>query len=131
MTNNSKIQDVSEESIRMLVDTFYLKVRSDVSLNPIFTQAIGESLDEWKPHLQIMYDFWSSLVLGSGRYRGNPFKKHLALPSFDVSLFDRWLKLFEETALEVHVEKTAHVFIAKSRQIAQSLKMGLYPALFV
>lgn len=118
---------ITEENIQKLVDNFYAKVRMDEMLGPIFFQAIGEDLDAWKPHLQKMYDFWSTLMLGSRRYTGNPFQKHLALPAFDRVLFDRWLTLFEETARQLYTEESANAYVEKSTRIADNLKFGLYP----
>lgn len=117
---------ITEETIRRLVDEFYAKIRADARLGPIFDQAIGNSLEAWKPHLRKMYDFWSSIMLASGRYHGNPFQKHLMLPPFDSVLFDRWLALFEETAREIHTQDAADRYVEKSRRIAESLKFGLY-----
>jgi hemoglobin len=117
---------ITEDTIRQLVDQFYVKVRKDEDLGPVFLQAIGEDLEDWQPHLHKMYDFWSSIMLASGRYHGNPMQKHIALPSFDRALFDRWLELFTETALEIHPEEVAAPYLEKSRRIAESLKLGLY-----
>jgi hemoglobin len=117
---------ITEATIRLQVDRFYGKVRKDTQLAPIFNGAIGTDEAEWQPHLQRMYDFWSSIMLGSRKYRGNPMKKHQDLPAFDAALFDRWLALFEETARELHTPKIAERYIAKSKVIAESLKYGLY-----
>lgn len=117
---------ISEDSIKRLVDTFYAKVRRDPALSPIFAAAIGESESQWGPHLEKMYAFWSSIMLTSGRYHGNPLKKHKDLPAFDIRLFDRWLELFAETANELHTPETAAIYIAKSQRIAESLKLGIY-----
>lgn len=123
----AKESHIDEANIRRLVDAFYAKVRVDPELGPVFNAAIGWEDADWKPHLELLYSFWSSLMLGSGRYRGNPFQKHLDLPPFDAALFDRWLALFEETARSLYEEPLAGRFVEKSRQIARSLKMGLYP----
>jgi hemoglobin len=125
---NTKIRKnhITEKSIQQLVDTFYAKVRADDGLGPVFTQAIGDDLDMWKPHMQKMYDFWSSIMLKSRRYQGNPLQKHRLLPAFDRALFDRWLTLFEETAHQLHTEEIANQYVEKSRNIAKSLKLGLY-----
>lgn len=117
---------ITEETIKRLVDAFYEKVRSDAVLAPIFITIMGESDADWKEHLQVMYAFWSSVMLTSGRYRGNPLQKHKDLPAFDITLFDRWLALFEQTAQELHTPDTAAQYVAKSRRIAESLKLGIY-----
>lgn len=73
-----KLDYVSENSIRELVDAFYVKVRADPELAPIFARAIP---GDWQPHLTQMYAFWSSVMLTTGRYKGNPVAKHLVIPA--------------------------------------------------
>ncbi|MCC6598644.1 MAG: group III truncated hemoglobin [Alphaproteobacteria bacterium] len=121
-----KLETISEESIKMLVDRFYLKIRADSALGPVFNDAIGHSDEQWGPHLNRMYDFWSSIMLTSGRYHGNPMQKHKNLPVFEKSLFERWLDLFEKTAHEIHPEHIARHYTEKSRRIAENLKANLY-----
>ena len=117
---------ITEESIKVLVNNFYQKVRDNAELGPVFDAAIGESDQDWEPHLERMYAFWSSIMLTSGRYHGNPMQKHKNLPQFDESLFDLWLSLFAETAYEVHTKPIAERYIDRSKRIAESLKLGLY-----
>jgi len=117
-----KLDHITEDSIKQLVDSFYTKIRQDTELGPIFNQAIGDSDDEWQPHLEKLYAFWSSVMLISRRYHGNPMKKHIDLPPFDLSLFDRWLELFEETAHELHTKDIAMHYQVKSQNIARNLK---------
>lgn len=119
-----KAEKITEESIRGLVDGFYAKVRLDEFLGPIFAEAFTEKKG-WQSHLPKMYDFWSSVMLGTSRYRGNPFQKHFMLPPFDSQLFDRWLALFKETLFEIYVETIADQFIEKSERIAGKLKYSL------
>lgn len=117
---------ITEKNISKLVDDFYSKIRADKALGSIFIQAIGNDLNEWEPHLQKLCDFWSSIMLGSKRYHGSPFQKHLMLPAFDRALFDRWLMLFEETTREIYTEEIVNQYIEKSTRIAKSLQLGLY-----
>lgn len=121
-----KENHITESNIRQLVNNFYTRVRKDKLLSPIFKQTIGDGLEVWKPHLQTMYDFWTSVMLGGGHYQGNPLQKHQMLPSFDIKLFDRWLVLFEEAARELYTEEIANHYVEKSKRIAESLKLGLY-----
>src|SRR5579875_1338846 len=94
-----QIPEITDGSIAVLVDRFYAKVRSDRDLGPIFEAAIAD--DAWPAHLGRMNDFWSSVMLTSGRYKGNPFAKHLKLEGLTPALFSRWLELFGETADEL------------------------------
>lgn len=73
-----------------------------------------------------MYNFWSSIMLSSGKYKGNPMQKHKNLSSFSEDKFEIWLELFSQTALEIFEKETAQLFIEKSQTIARSLRYGLY-----
>lgn len=120
-----KEDKITEKTIQNLVDHFYEKVRNDEVLSPIFLRAIGPDAESWAPHMQTLYDFWSSVMLNTHRYRGNPLQKHRELPKFDLQLFDQWLALFQETAHEIHTAAIAQLYIEKSQRIAESLKLGL------
>lgn len=83
----------SRHDIQLLVDNFYEKVKVDDLLGPVFAGL------DWPHHLPIMYNFWSSMLLGDQSYRGNPFEKHVRL-SITREHFTRWLQLFKETVDE-------------------------------
>ena len=111
---------IDEPMIERLVHGFYAKVRADAVLGPIFDVRIKD----WEPHLAQMCAFWSSVALMSGRYHGTPMAKHMPLP-VDADHFDRWLTLFEETALEVCPPAAATHFVELARRIAASLELGI------
>jgi len=114
---------LSEDAIRQLVDCFYIKVRADLELGPIFERAIP---GDWGPHLATMHDFWSSIMLISGRYKGNPVAIHLRLEGIEPQLFGRWLELFDETCRELFDDDVADAFRVKAARIAESLKLALF-----
>ncbi len=90
--NDDRADIVSEENIRLMVDTFYNHVRQDDLIGPIFEQVVSD----WEAHLPKMYQFWQKLLFDTGDYSGNPYQKHLDLP-VEKAQFSRWLKLFSET----------------------------------
>ena len=118
-----RINQISEEGIRRLVDQFYAKVRADADLAPIFNRTIT---GDWGLHLATMRDFWSSVMLTSGRYKGNPVAVHRRIDGIESRLFDRWLELFDETCIELFDERVAEAFRAKAMLIAESLKLALF-----
>lgn len=103
MEKRKKLQDearaigVSEEYISVLVDEFYTKVRADAELGPVFDHVI---LDRWPWHLNRMKDFWNSIALRTGTYRGNPMIAHQALTEGKPEHFDIWLRLWKQTLEE-------------------------------
>ena len=117
-------QRVTEEGIRRLVDAFYAKVRQDPQLGPVFDKAIAA--DGWPAHLAKMYDFWSSVMLTTGRYKGNPMAVHMAVAGIEAPLFGRWLELFGATAEELFAPPLAAAFRGKAERIAESLMLGLF-----
>ncbi len=114
---------ITESAIRILVDRFYEKIRADAELGPIFERAIP---GDWEPHLATMRNFWSSVMLTTGRYKGNPVAKHLQVKGIEPQLFERWLQLFAETCSEQFDPKVAQAFQAKAARIAESLKLALF-----
>src|SRR4051794_25842251 len=104
MTVPLKSGAVTEEAIAQLVDAFYAKVRLDPELAPIFLRAIP---GDWGPHLATMRNFWSSVTLTSGRYKGNPVAIHRRVEAYPQELFERWLTLFGETCGELSEEDVA------------------------
>jgi hemoglobin len=111
---------ITEEVIERLVRHFYGKVRRDLLIGPVFESRIAD----WEPHLQKMFAFWSSVVLMTGRYRGQPARVHMPLP-IEAAHFDRWLALFAESAREVCTPEAAALFVDRSQRIAASLEMGV------
>jgi hemoglobin len=118
-----------EDSIRRLLNLFYGRVRRDALLGPVFARALGTSDAEWARHLARLTDFWSSVMLRSGRYHGDPFSTHLRLPDLEPAMFDQWLKLFGESCTDVLAPDTAEAFRDRALRIARSLRMGLFERL--
>ncbi|CAN5425236.1 hypothetical protein BH09BAC3_BH09BAC3_06430 [soil metagenome] len=111
---------LTRQDIEVLVNKFYEKVKSDPLLGPQFISV------NWVDHLPVMYNFWSSMMLGDQTYHGNPFQKHVSLP-INRQHFAKWLDFFLQTVdEEFHGEKADEI---KTR--AQSIagvfqhKMGL------
>jgi hemoglobin len=112
---------IDEAGIAALVTGFYGRAREDAVLGPVFDAAI----DDWDHHLARLTDFWSSVTLSTGRYKGNPFGAHRPL-ALRPAMFDRWLELWRETARDVFAPPVAEAFIRKAELIARSLTMGLF-----
>ncbi len=103
-----------------MVHAFYASVRKDEVLGPIFDQHI----DDWDLHLAQLVDFWSSILLRTGRYTGTPMPKHVALPDLSAELFQRWLALFRETTAAQPNQAMGNQAYAMAQRIAQSLWYG-------
>ena len=86
-------QIIELDDIKLLVDSFYGKVREDELLAPIFNNRIGE---KWPEHMEKMYRFWQTVLLGEHTYYGSPFVPHAQLP-VDKKHFNQWMTLFNQT----------------------------------
>ena len=115
---------VTEDTIKAQVDAFYARVRRDPVLGPVFAEAIPD--DAWPAHLEKMYAFWSSVMLTSGRYKGDPVSTHRKVTAIEPPMFGNWLDLFEATAGELFVPEIAGQFACKARRIAESLKIAMF-----
>jgi hemoglobin len=109
---------ITEAMIGELVTRFYGRVRDDEVLGPVFAVV-----QDWDEHFDRLRDFWSSIMLTTGRYHGSPMRVHLPL-GLAGGHFDRWLDLFEQTAREVCPPAAAAFFIDKARRIADSFEMA-------
>lgn len=87
----------NREDVILLVNTFYQKVLTNNILAPIFQDIMKV---DWSTHLPKMYDFWSSILLDTHSYNGNPMSVHLQMAGI-VPLgeqeFSEWLSLFNQT----------------------------------
>ena len=113
-----KTEITTREDIKVLVDKFYDKVQKDPLLAPVFSHV------NWPHHLPIMYNFWSSMLLGDQSYRGNPLQKHLPL-AIQGEHFDQWLKLFGETVNENFLGDKAEEVKMRAHSIAGIFQMRL------
>jgi hemoglobin len=111
---------IDEAMIEQLVGAFYKRVRSDPLLAPIFAAKVSD----WDAHNTKLCTFWSSVALMSGHYHGQPMQAHLNLP-VDTSHFDRWLVLFEDTAVSLCPPAAAAHFMERARRIADSMELGI------
>jgi hemoglobin len=85
------------DDIKLLVDTFYDRIRDNELLAPVFNQQIQ---DQWPQHLEKMYRFWQTILLGEHTYLGSPFPPHARLP-VEHEHFATWLMLFNQTVDEL------------------------------
>jgi hemoglobin len=141
--------EITYESIQDLVQVFYDRVRDDEILSPVFNKALG---DDWAPHqaklvefwstivpgtnsfkgnvypthMAKLVEFWSAVVLGSNSFKGNVYGTHMALTGIEPAHFERWLRLFEQTARELFDQQSAEQFLKTARRGASSLQIGFF-----
>lgn len=114
---------IDEDMIHDVVHAFYAKIRTDPMLGAILARVIGP---DWGPHLAKMCDFWSSVMLMTGRYKGNPMIAHMRLKMVQPMHFERWLELFRATVRNSCPSEIAELFVTRAENIARSLQLGMF-----
>jgi len=115
--------DLDEAMVAEVVRSFYAQVRRDPLIGPVFNRIIPEA--HWPQHIETITDFWSSMLLGTGRYYGRPMPKHLAIPELTDAHFARWLKLFRETTEELCPPEVAALFVDRAQRIAYNFRVRI------
>lgn len=113
---------VDDADIRRLVESFYSRVREDDLLGPIFAREVGD----WSAHLPKMVDFWSTVILHSGRYSGRPIEAHLSIEDLTPAHFERWLSLWESTVPREIAPAACDAFVLAARRMAASMQARIF-----
>jgi hemoglobin len=112
-----------DAALEQLVNEFYARVRNDAELGPVFNDAI----QDWPEHLGKLAAFWSSVMLTSGRYKGQPVPAHMKhIGRITPALFQRWLMLWTETTDALMAPAAAQALQDKAARIAESLQLAMF-----
>lgn len=109
------------DQVKLLVDTFYGKIREDELLADIFNNRIQ---DRWPQHLEKMYTFWQTVLLKDHTYFGSPFPPHATL-HVEKKHFDRWLHLFFETLDELFTGQVADEAKWRANKMAEMFQIKI------
>jgi hemoglobin len=84
------------------------------------------AIDDWPHHIEKLKAFWSSVMLTSGRYKGQPMVAHVRhAPHMTAANFARWLEIWRRTTEEMAGPEAAATFQEKAGRIAESLQLGV------
>lgn len=111
----------TEEMLRPLVARFYDRLRADPALGPIFSAVISD----WSDHPTHLADFWTSVMLGTGR-KGYPVALHLRhAADLTPALLRRWLSLWRMTADEMPPCASVGPAQTKASNIAETFQRAM------
>lgn len=119
---NTKPDIRNKEDIRVLIDTFYRRVRNDDLLSPIINET---NIPNWPEHVSLICEFWESILLNRNQYAGEPARKHLQLP-INNHHFDRWVTLFHVTLDELYSGKTTEEAKFQAHKMAEVFRTKLH-----
>ncbi len=109
------------DDVKLLVNSFYGKVREDEMLAGLFNDRIG---DRWPEHLEKMYRFWQTVLLGEHTYYGAPFVPHAQLPVQHMH-FERWMELFNSTVDALFAGEKADEAKWRGKKMAEIFEMKI------
>lgn len=112
----------SEGDIKIMVRRFYDIALADDLLGPMFRAEIPDL----EAHLPVVENFWSHALLGTSRYSGSPFARHLHL-TVEEEHFDRWMAAFTRAVQETLPPAAADAAMKRARHMTMSFKVGLLP----
>jgi hemoglobin len=110
----------NKDDIKLLVDTFYGKIRENELLGPIF---IDLAQVNWEKHLPKMYNFWNMILFDEPGYEGHPLRPHLIINQVQPLTpfhFDTWLNMFDATVDELFEGEKADEIKTRAKNVAMS-----------
>ena len=113
----------NREDVKLLINTFYDKVKQNDTIGYIFNDIAKVN---WDKHLPVMYDFWESILFFTASYTGNPMTVHghiHRMAKFTTEHFNEWLKIFALTVDELFEGEKAE--LAKQRAISIATVMQI------
>lgn len=111
----------TETQIRALVNSFYEVARRDDLLGPVFE----EHVEDWSVHMPKLYDFWSAVVLRTGRYSGRPIDAHGGL-GLTPAHFARWMALWEDAVKRVIPPAARGAFTLPAGRMGAAMSSRLF-----
>lgn len=115
--------DLRVDDLPALLTAFYAAVGRDPSLARYFAAI------DMAAHVPRIADFWATVLFRAGRYDGNAFGPHRAMPGLTPAHFARWLAALERSVDARHAGPNAERMRAMAHRIAYSmqLRLGLQP----
>ena len=106
--------------VKLLVNSFYEKVKMNKLLAPVF----NEKIQDWPAHQEKMYRFWQTVLLGEHTYFGSPFPPHATLP-VEHEHFQTWMTLFTDTIEELFTGEKAEEAKWRAGKMAEMFKVKI------
>ena len=113
----------NREDLLNLLTLFYNKLLADRSISYLFTDVAKIDLHH---HLDILVNFWDSVLFQNDVYRKNAMQPHMLLhhkSPLQKHHFETWLGYFNETVDELFEGEKA--FLAKERALSIATVMQI------
>jgi hemoglobin len=118
--------DIAHRSdVEVLLRRFYGRVFIDKVLAEPFAELRETGLD---PHIEVMCDFWETVLFRAGLYHGNALIVHRQLDErhrLCANHFARWLAVWHHTVDEMYAGPAAERAKIQAARIARSMHRRL------
>jgi len=124
-TLSPKIDLADRDDIALVLTDFYTNAFTDPIVGFMFTDIARADLQE---HIQLITNFWASILFKEGSYHGNAMQKHVDLNDkvpLKSGHFTRWLYLFEKSLDSQFSGDNAELMKKRARMIAESISDSL------
>ena len=117
----------NRDDVKLLVHSFYAKIRANEEIGPFFNTMI----QDWDGHLDKLTDFWESNLFPVRKYFGNPIEAHVKVDQqfhnqIDPSIFGLWLNLWFETLDELFIGENVETLKRRARKMGTMLMVNIY-----
>ena len=117
----------NRDDLKLLVNTFYDKIRADQEIGFFF----NETITDWEEHLEKLTDFWDMNVFGTKKYNGNPILAHNAVDQkFDYqitsNIFGIWLNLWFAALDELFEGENVEILKRRAQKMSTFLFMNIF-----
>ena len=124
---SSKTDIQHRAHIRLLVETFYAKIRAHDQLGPIFNAIIND----WEDHFELLTDFWETQLFIKRKYHGNPVRAHQEVDEkvgnkVTSEHFGLWLNVWYATIDELFEGETSWIAKNRAQKMSTMLFMKIY-----
>ncbi|KIC36704.1 group III truncated hemoglobin [Leisingera sp. ANG-M7] len=113
--------EITTEEISRVVAVFYMQVRADDVLGPVFAAHVTD----WPEHEEKIAGFWRNAILRERSYSGNPMRVHVSRPDVKAEHFPLWLGLFHQVLRAELPEGTALQWGALADRIGEGFRTGV------
>lgn len=117
----------NRDDLKLLVATFYDKIRADEEIGFFF----NETISNWDEHLEKLTDFWETNLFAVKKYKGNPILVHNAVDKrfgqrITPNEFGIWLNLWFATLDELFEGENVEILKRRARKMGTFLYMNIF-----
>lgn len=120
----TKFDTITEDNLQVFTKAFYDAVQEDDLLGPVFHARIGTTDEDWAPHMERVNQFWSSLLLNKGTFKGKMVPIHNQIPNLETEHFKRWMEIFMATVNTYYATSPSLDLMIKAQTVMRTLHRG-------